>query len=249
MLSEAEQKRFEVHLATCAECAREVQDLGGVAAALPYAVPQHDPPRELRARVLQRATAEAQLRSTTVVRVKRTNTLTWLAAAASIAAVALGLYNNATLRERIRDLEARLRDANTRLAESQSNLQIANASLNRANQFAAVLEAPDVRQINLAGKAAPDAAGRAFWSPSRGLVFTATNLPPIGRGRQYQLWVIPPGKALPISAGLLDLQGGGVGMTLVDSTTAASVGTVAVTEEPAGGVPQPTGAIVLAGAI
>ena len=248
MLSHAERERFEVHLATCADCAREVEELSLAAAALPHAVPQQDPPRALRARVLQHATAEPQLRSMQPTRPKRSSMVTWLAAAASIAAVALGLYNM-TLRQRIRDLEGRLRDASAQLAASQGNLQIANAALTRANQFAAVLQAPDVRQIPLAGqKAAPAAAGRAFWSPSRGLVFTASNLPPVSPGRQYQLWVIPP-KGTPISAGLLDLDRGGIATVLVDPKTAASVGTVAVTVEPAGGVPQPTGDMVLAGTL
>jgi len=249
MLSQAERERFEVHLATCADCAREVEELGLVAAALPHAVPQQDPPRALRARVLQHAVAEPQLQSMQPIRPKRRNMVTWLAAAASIAAVALGLYNM-TLRQRIRDLEGRLRDASAQLAASQGNLQIATAALTRANQFAAVLQAPDVRQIPLAGqKAAPTAAGRAFWSPSRGLVFTASNLPPVSPGRQYQLWVIPPGGSTPISAGLLDLESGGIATVLVDPKTAASVGTVAVTVEPAGGVPQPTGDMVLAGTL
>ena len=249
MLSDAERERFEVHLSTCAACVREVDELGLVAAALPHAVPQHDPSVELRGRVLQHAVAGGQLRSMPSVRYKRSHTLTWLAAAASIAAVSLGLYNNVSLRQRIRDLENRLREANARVAEAQADLQIARASADRANQLARILEAPDVRRIDLAGqKGAPAAAGRAFWSPSRGLVFTATNLPPVGPGRQYQLWVIPPGGA-PISAGLLDLQSGGVATALVDPQTAASVHTVAVTEEPAGGVPQPTSPPVLAGAL
>jgi anti-sigma-K factor RskA len=249
MLSDTERERFEVHLATCADCAREVEELGLVTAALPHAVPQHDPPRELRARVLQQAVSGSQLGSIAPVRGKRTSMLTWFAAAASIAAVALGLQNNLNLRQRIRDLEARLREANARVAAAQADLRIAHASLNRANQLAAIVEAPDLRRIDLAGqKSAPGAAGRAFWSPSRGLAFTATNLPPIGPGRQYQLWVIPPG-GTPISAGLLDLQSGGVATALVDSKTAASVGTVAVTEEPAGGVLQPTSPPVLAGAL
>jgi anti-sigma-K factor RskA len=249
MLSDAERQRFEVHLATCADCAREVEELGLVTAALPYAVPQHDPPRELRARVLQQAAAEAQLRSIDPVRARRSSRPTWLAAAAAIVAVSLGLYNNMSLRQRIRDLEGRLREANARVAEAQADLQIATAAASRANQLASILEAPDVRRIDLAGqKGAPGAAGRAFWSPSRGLVFTAANLPPIGPGRQYQLWVIPPGGS-PISAGLLDLQSGGVATALVDSKIAASVQTVAVTEEPAGGVPQPTGALVIAGTL
>ena len=248
MLSDAERARFEVHLATCAECGREVRDLMVVTAALPHAVPEHEPPRELRARVLRQAVSAPAADARQRVRRDRGGLPAWFAAAASIAAVALGLYS-LSLRERVGDLENRLREANARAAAAQADLQIARASAERTGQIASVLEAPDVRRIDLAGQtAAPGAAGAAFWSPSRGLVFTAANLPPLAPGRQYQLWVIPPGRD-PLSAGLLDLQAGGRTLALVDAATATAVASVAVTIEPAGGVPQPTGQMVLAGAL
>ena len=43
-LARDERDAFEAHLATCAECAAEVRALEGVVTALPYAVPQVDPP-------------------------------------------------------------------------------------------------------------------------------------------------------------------------------------------------------------
>ena len=63
--------------------------------------------------------------------------------------------------------------------------------------------APDTARVDLAGQpAAPSASARAFWSRSRGLVFTASNLPALPEGRVYQLWVLT-GQPAPISAGLL----------------------------------------------
>jgi hypothetical protein len=116
--------------------------------------------------------------------------------------------------------------------------------------MAAIMAAEDVRRIDLAGQApARGAAGRAYWSPSRGLVFTASNLPPPAAGRQYQLWVIPPGSKDPVSAGMLDLDPNGRVMTIGEASTSIPVGTVAVSLEPAGGVPSPTGQIYLAGSL
>ena len=51
-LEPAERDEFAAHLLTCAECAAEVRGLSEVASALPYAVPQIDPPLALRQRVL-----------------------------------------------------------------------------------------------------------------------------------------------------------------------------------------------------
>jgi anti-sigma-K factor RskA len=250
MLGEAERQTFATHLSTCSECAREVREMSLVVAALPHTVPQHDPPEALRARVLREAVAGSAHEGRVGPALRERRRLpAWLATAASIAAVGLFLYS-LSLRERIADLERRLREANTKLAAAQSELQIAQASADRGNRIAAVLEAPDVRRIDLAGqKAAPGAAGRAFWSPSRGMIFTATNLPTPDPGRQYQLWVIPPGSTDPISAGMLDLDTSGRTIAFVAAPTVAQVGTVAVTLEPAGGVPKPTGQMALAGTL
>jgi anti-sigma-K factor RskA len=245
VLGDDERRTLEAHMASCDECGREVQALREAAHGLAYAVPELDPPAGLRSRVLRAATAVPPAPSLAKPRPARALPV-WLAVAASVAAAVLGLYA-LTLRERIQDLQTQLRRMEARVAGVEQALQVARASADRADRIAAVLEAPDVRRIDLAGqKDAPGAAGRAFWSPSRGLVFTATNLPPPDAGRQYQLWVITPAGAR-ISAGLLDLAGAGRAISVVDPAIAAEVGTVAVTVEPAGGVPQPTGPIVLAG--
>ena len=113
----------------------------------------------------------------------------------------------------------------------------------------AVLASPDMARIDLAGQAAaPSARARAFWSRNRGLVFTATNLPPLQAGRVYQIWVLT--KGAPISAGLVspdDL--GGTTAVLGTAPDIPQPAGVAVSLEPAGGVPAPTGAIYLAGTV
>jgi anti-sigma-K factor RskA len=243
VLSEDDRRALEAHLPTCRECSLEVRELAHVAAGLAHAVPQVDPPASLRARVLDAALEGTATRAPSSTGRASTPIAVWLAAAASIAAIALGLYT-LTLRQRIDDLRTELRNANARF---ERELQIARASADRANRVSVILAAADVTRIDLAGQTkAPQAAGRAYWSRSGGLIFTATNLPALPTGKQYQLWVIPPGKS-PVSAGLLDLDADGRAIVLVDPTTAAQVGTVAVSVEDTGGAQQPTGDIVLAG--
>ncbi len=250
ILSEPERKEFEAHVSTCPTCADEVRGLIHVTNGLAYAVPQLDPPAALRARVLKAVEQSEPLRAI-AVKPKPVGTAlpVWLAVAASLAAVALGLYT-LTLRERIAGLEARLRDANARVADASQQIAVFRTRIDESEQMAAIMAAEDVRRIDLAGQApARGAAGRAYWSPSRGLVFTASNLPPPGAGRQYQLWVIPPGKKDPVSAGLLDLDPNGRVMTIGEASTTIPVGAVAVSLEPAGGVPAPTGQIYLVGSL
>ena len=113
---------------------------------------------------------------------------------------------------------------------------------------AAVLYAMNLRaRVDLQGApAAPQAVGRALWSRQSGMVFAATNLPPLPAGKIYQVWLVAGGP--PISAGLVapDEIGRGVGIfrTPIDVTGPV---TVAVTIEPEGGVPAPTGAFYLTG--
>jgi anti-sigma-K factor RskA len=112
----------------------------------------------------------------------------------------------------------------------------------------AVLTAPDLTQVDLQGQqpVAPQASGRAFYSRTRGLVFTASDLPPLRTGRTYQLWLVTA--QAPVSAGLFDIDNGGrVTQTFSTAPDVARPVAIAVTEEPAGGVPAPTGDKYLVG--
>ena len=112
-----------------------------------------------------------------------------------------------------------------------------------------MLAAPDLRRVDLQGQTpAPRAAGRAFWSRSRGLVFTASNLPALPPGRTYQLWVLSKGAA-PYGTGLL-LKPDADGRVTAVFDTPADLPTptqMALTIEPEGGVSAPTGGMYLAG--
>jgi anti-sigma-K factor RskA len=119
----------------------------------------------------------------------------------------------------------------------------------RSDQLiAAVLAAPDLARIDLVGQpTAPSASARAFWSRSRGLVFTASNLPAAPAGRVYQLWVLSSQPA-PTSAGLLKPDPSGrVTATFNTPADLPQPVAMAVTLEPEGGVPAPTGDKYLVG--
>jgi anti-sigma-K factor RskA len=114
--------------------------------------------------------------------------------------------------------------------------------------IATILAAPDLARIDLAGQqAAPSASARALWSRSRGLVFTASNLPPAPAGRVYQLWVLSNQPA-PISAGLMKPDASGrVTISFATPADLPQPVAMAVTLEPDGGVPSPTGDKYLVG--
>jgi anti-sigma-K factor RskA len=250
-LTPGERAEFEAHLAGCGECAAEVHSLSAVPAMLAQAVPQVEPSPALRDLVL-RSVVSGNSRVETLAShaAARTGAFApWFAAAASLVlTVALGGYALA-LRGRIGGLETRLRDALARAEASDRQLADVRRVAADAESRVAVLAAPDLSRIDLAGQpAAPQASGRGYWSRSRGLVFTATTLPALPAGRTYQLWVLPA-QGPPISNRWLfrpDAAGRAAAVfdTPVDLPRPTAL---AVSIEPDGGVPAPTGALYLVG--
>ncbi len=246
-LSAADRADFEVHLATCATCAAEVRSFEQIPPALAQLAPPAQPPADARQWILKAIqTAPPETRVWTPS-VGRENFL-FLATAASLAlAIGLGAYA-VRLRDRVSDLDLRLAQETLRAETSDRQAaQVRQVALD-AQSSVSVLTAPDLARIDLAGQTvAPSAAGRAFWSRSRGLVFTASNLPALPAGRVYQLWVLTAQPA-PISAGLLKPDATGR-VTAVFNTPPDLPKPVAmaVTIEPDGGVPAPTGDKYLVG--
>ncbi len=253
-LDELERAEFERHLATCADCAEEVRSLRTVAGALPLSVPQVDPPFALRSRILSAAGAQTKRSSSTVVAMpsapRASRVLSragWLSAAALLVLSAgLGVYSW-SLGQQIVGLRERLTDVIAQLDRSQEQTAVAVRTATATQTRLTVLLAPDMRQVDLEGQpAAPRASGRAFWSRSRGLVFTASNLPPLPRGRTYQLWMVSA--EAPLSAGVLSPdQTGGVAETFNTPADVPAPVAIALTIEPEGGLPAPTGDKYLVG--
>jgi anti-sigma-K factor RskA len=109
-----------------------------------------------------------------------------------------------------------------------------------------IVTAADVTRVDLAGQAAaPRAAGRVFWSASRGLYFTASSLPALPQDRIYQLWYVTAGA--PVSAALLSPDASGRVTITRPPAVPGRPKAFALTIEPAGGVPAPTGAMYLLG--
>ncbi len=257
-LEGTERETFEAHLRSCATCTAEVRSLRAVAGILPHALPMVDPPVSLRMRVMAATGVPGAATRSHVVPMRpqtaavRPSSLVvrasgWLSAAALLlVSVGLGGYALA-LRQDIRGLEADLQGALARLDRSELQVAVATRSMQTAEARMAVLTSPDLTQVNLQGQpVAPRASGRAFLSRGQGLMFTASNLPPLRPGRAYQLWIVTPQATL--SAGLLQLDDNGrVAQTFDAPQDLPPSVIIAVTEEPEGGVPAPTGDKYLVG--
>jgi len=256
-LDPSEKRAFEVHLSTCTICQAELREMRRVVAAIGVSAEPVTPPDELKARVLAHATAGPQTprRSATgLVDLPKTKSATggapgWqrLALAASVlAAVGAGIYawSQHTQVASLRQMVAEASSQNDALRRQVADARRDAATLTRSIR---VLSAPDLIKVDLKGQApAPNAVARAYWSQAQGLVVSAEGLPRIDVTKVYQLWVIDGTRTE--SAGLLAVDASGTASIVVPQSVVPSLpGAIAVSLEPAGGVPAPTGAIVLLG--
>ncbi len=156
------------------------------------------------------------------------------AMAAGLAAIAVGLGLSASYERRLAELS---REAGALREE-----------LGRQQSVVAILRDPATQVVGLAGQpASPEARARMLWHATAGGIFVAAGLPPAPPGKAYQLWAIA-GQNPPVSAGLFTVDARGTGSLQVPPLPGiARVDVFAVTLEPAGGLPAPSGAMYLVG--
>jgi anti-sigma-K factor RskA len=256
-LSQDDRRTVERHIRECDVCAADLRELEVAMEGLAHSVDPVTPPPALKPRVMSSLASQAQEPPRTVVepnviampakgvKIRSGVHPGWLAAAAVvILGLGVALYSvDATRRLLIDDVQ----EAQATVADLQRRLDL-NAE--QADLAVSILTAADMQPVAMSGK--EDATGstaRAYWSPTRGLLIVANDLPMPPPGRIYQVWVI--GGGMPFSAGLLGEQGGGRGMLIAPPPRGVVPGavTIAVTDEPPGGVPAPSGSIRLAGSV
>jgi len=254
-LDEQDRVPFEAHLATCDVCASEVRQLREVAGLLATAAARVTPPPGLRERILAEA---RQIRPTTTASpsvngythtgpsqpvsapggshatrgVGRSVVLPWFAAAAAaVAAIVLGQEYRGERQARVAAEQAL---TNVRVAMDSTG-----AALARRDSLIASLVSPDVQAVSVSGTG-PSPSARYFLDrrASR-IIIAASALPPAAQGRTYQLWGIETGRP-PVSLGTFNSDSSGRAFASLSVPAGLRIGVTAVTDEPAGGSPQPT---------
>jgi anti-sigma-K factor RskA len=235
-LDSEEAQELASHLEACPECMHKLEEARVRVALLALAAPPQEAPSRLKGRLLE------QIRGRPSGQPSPRLAVFWQWAAPAMAALALVLAVWAVaLRTENRELYRQVRDL-------QGKQQTIEAEVTRARAVLELLSAPDTARVTLvAGAAHPVPQGKVFYHPQKGLLFYAANLPPLASGKTYQLWLVPI-QGNPISAGIFQTDAHGNGEVLLPQLpTGVAAKAFAVTVEPAGGVPQPTGPKVLVG--
>ena len=254
-----ERRELEAHLAHCPVCQEALRSWQREIEALALAAPPVAPSAELRSRILAAIPAQVSgeaggAREARDVRESGTPAAPprrdwgWLAAAAALLLAVWAGWAQLGLRREVRSLEAERARVEERLAAVTSELDAARGEVARLTAATRIIASPAMRPIVLAGlDVGAGASAHTFVNPSeRKAVFYAYNLQPPPAGKTYQLWFIADGK--PVSAGTFDVDPQGHGALLVENVAPVEqIQAWAVTIEPAGGVPQPTGTMVLKG--
>lgn len=240
-LEEPERREVEAELERDPSLEAELARWVGQVEALAETVPPILPSEAVRARLLAALpppSASAAARS-------------WMGwAAAAVLAVVVGwlAWSNVGLRSALETRLAERDEEASRAVRLASELADTRARLERLVLAHEIVAAPGARGVRLAGLAGvPGAAAQAYVDPgSRRAVFYASHLPPAPDERTYQLWFIADGE--PMSAGVFEVDPEGEATLLVEDVAPVdSIQAWAVTVEPEGGVPQPTGEMVLKG--
>jgi anti-sigma-K factor RskA len=231
---------FQEHLGGCPICEASVRELEAVAGQLAYGAPPAEPPDTLWAGIRREIGAEAARpgpiprprpapRPGPVARAggRGTRLLGGLAAAAAIlAVVVLSLWNLS------------LRDQNAIYRERV-------AALERA---AELVNEPNAARVALEGAAEGRATVVASTRQDRG-VLLIEDLPPLQRGRVYELWGVPEGDIGRAEKALVFVPLRRQGVQTLEFRVPIQPGTVfAITEEPApDGSAKPTTKPLLSG--
>jgi anti-sigma-K factor RskA len=261
-LPETECAAARAHAAECAECGAKFAAERGRAALLALAVPQERPAATVKAELLAKIRAERnkeelhrwpvkisvsaaagnqkeeRVERRTPARGELPGWSQWVLAPVA----ALLLVAAVVERRENRRLAAELESTNHQMVEMVSERL-------RTEMMVDVLSAPDTVSVKLTGSPQTEmATGMVRYNARKGVVLYTAVLPALPTDKTYQMWLVPV-MAAPISAGVF--RPGAHGSRQLWSAEVplnTEVKAFAVTIEPAGGVPQPTGAKVLAGA-
>jgi anti-sigma-K factor RskA len=247
-LDDAERQAFESHVASCADCAEKLAAARGRVALLAFAAPTVAPSPGVKESLMRQVIASAEGPGGSVARVKPDTVADggifarWWAAllpvatAFALATVLLWLHNE-QLNRQLADLRNTITQQKQELAETRHQ-----ADLIAARE---TLVVPLWSQ-----KGAPDAHGeghaRVLYNAKEGMMTYDGWLPSAPADKSYQLWLVPMSGA-PISAGVFNPKNGEMSHMMMKLPAGVTAKAFAVSLEPAGGMPQPTGPMVLVG--
>jgi anti-sigma-K factor RskA len=253
-----ELREFEDHLRTqCTICTEEVTSFTEAVSLLPSVLPLLSPTSALKDRIMNAAHRSARMQSGTQtveyagqaqVRPAKRAWLAWgLAFAVIVMAVVFSISYNSLLNS--------VNEKNEAIATQQRELTALRTELEQKTAILSVLESRRIEVVSMDGlQVNPVGYGKIIWDPEKKVaVLHVSHLPPVPKDKDYQLWVIKASDPKhPVSAGVFAVSNeeereNYFKVQQLEVAERKDIGAFAVTLEPKGGVPAPTGAMYLIG--
>ncbi len=239
-LDAAERSRVDKHLRDCPELQQQLAMYEDVAGQLAYAAPPIEPHRDLKYRVLTAASPKRRLDFSFPDFFGGLMRSPALVALALIIAIGLGLWNISMQTQ----LSQQIAQDQKQIADSQKLIE----QLGRErDQIWSVMAYGQGQPRELKGtEIASRSTGRVYGkSDQTSFMLVVHNLPPLERGKVYQLWLVDA-KGDRTSGGTFTLDEEAYGWLVVRLARPLTDFTnLGITVEPAGGSPAPTGPRVM----
>jgi anti-sigma-K factor RskA len=240
-----EMQAFEAHVPGCPACRKELAAAKQRVLRLGLAAPAVAPRPQVKSALMEKVKAERAAAGARAVQVKpkkkRWGLRFSLGFAIATAALAFATFELAKMDwergKQIKNLQAELDAAQTK----------AKLDAQAMEAMASVTAAPDSAMITLLQQAGgPPGQAHVMYNARMGLAVYSGQIAPAPADKSYQLWLVPASGS-PVNAGMVgaNQENGAVVVRLTPGLVAKAF---AVTMEPAGGMPQPTGPKVLVGA-
>jgi anti-sigma-K factor RskA len=233
--------QIEQHLKECRACRHELEAMRGDAAVLALSVSGPTPPARSRERLLS-AVASPQKEWPGDLQASFAVRRPWWSFAPVFASLVLAVIALLLVRENTnltQTNEALVRQINT--AEEQSR---------KARELVALMTAKDAMHVSLVSTGTPPPHIHTIYQSRTGrLCMMASNLKPLPAGMTYELWLIPKSGA-PMPAGMFKPDPQGIAMMMPENPkvpAGTEAKSFAVTMEPEGGSPTPSGEPLLQG--
>jgi anti-sigma-K factor RskA len=239
VLEGEERAEIETHLSrACPHCTPGIEKARWVVAQLARMSPEAQPPRSLKGKILDAVKSSGNVTEFAKAPPNRATFPVW----AWTAAAALAILTGYSIRQ--------MGNQDKQLAELRREMKIATLQnkalqdqLEVGRQAAAVMMSPDSMPLKLMPKDKNMPMVHAYLHPHMGVAITADQMPAMPAARTLQLWSVPKnGKPMSVAIFHPDTQGQIVIVAPVNMPM-NEIAMLAVTEEPAGGSPQPTTAI------
>lgn len=173
--------------------------------------------------------------------------LRWAAVAAAILVAGAGIYAVSHLTVAPGNTASTVASRDSVLGSEVAALR---AELVRKDSIIGALTGMHTRVIDLVSYPSAEPMARMFWNQqTQQWTMYASHVKQPPPGKTYQLWIMARGHPQPISAGtFMPDQSGAAVMTTKYALEPGSLRRIAITEEPDGGMPAPTGPVMFAGA-